>query len=109
MGPWAAALRRAGVAALQRGLVQRIARRRAQFGRQAYRLLQRQLAQQHAQRVQRRGRLNALNERAYPSLEGAGLDGVEMYGRAGWLKPLKALGWTGGVVLLETNAAEGER
>lgn len=39
----------------------------------------------------------------------AGLDGVEMYGRAGWLKPLKALGWAGGVVLLETNAAEDER
>lgn len=38
----------------------------------------------------------------------AGLDGVELFGRAGWTKPLKALGWSGGIVLLETKAAEGD-
>lgn len=35
----------------------------------------------------------------------AGLDGVEIYGRAGWVKALKPLGWTGGTVLVETNVA----
>ena len=37
----------------------------------------------------------------------AGLDGVEMYGRSGWAKALKNLGWAGGTVLLETDAALG--
>lgn len=34
-----------------------------------------------------------------------GLDGVELAGRAGWAKALKALGWSGGIVLLETSSA----
>lgn len=33
----------------------------------------------------------------------AGLDGVELYGRPGWTRALKNLGWTGGTVLLETG------
>lgn len=35
----------------------------------------------------------------------AGLDGVELYGRAGWTRALKNLGWTGGTVLLETSVS----
>lgn len=38
----------------------------------------------------------------------AGLDGVEMAGRVGWTKPLKALGWTGDIVLLEVSVAAGD-
>ena len=37
----------------------------------------------------------------------AGLDGVELYGRPGWTRALKNLGWTGGTVLLETDIAAG--
>ena len=37
----------------------------------------------------------------------AGLDGIELYGRAGWTRALKNLGWTGGTVLLETNLVAG--
>lgn len=37
----------------------------------------------------------------------AGLDGVEIYGRAGWVRALKPLGWTGGTVLVETDTAAG--
>lgn len=43
--------------------------------------------------------------RAYA--KAAGLDGVEIYGRAGWVRALKPLGWTGGTVLVETDAAAG--
>ncbi len=43
--------------------------------------------------------------RAYA--KAAGLDGVEIYGRAGWVRALKNLGWTGGTVLVETNVAAG--
>lgn len=35
----------------------------------------------------------------------AGLDGIELYGRPGWTRALKNLGWTGGTVLLETGTA----
>ena len=41
--------------------------------------------------------------RAYA--KAVGLDGIELYGRAGWTRALKNLGWTGGTVLLETNVA----
>ncbi len=37
----------------------------------------------------------------------AGLDGVELFGRPGWTRALKNLGWTGGTVLLETDTAAG--
>jgi hypothetical protein len=37
----------------------------------------------------------------------AGLDGIELYGRSGWTRALKNLGWTGGTVLLETSTAAG--
>lgn len=37
----------------------------------------------------------------------AGLDGIEIYGRAGWVRALKNLGWTGGTVLVETDTAAG--
>ena len=37
----------------------------------------------------------------------AGLDGVELFGRPGWTRALKNLGWTGGTVLLETNLVAG--
>ena len=43
--------------------------------------------------------------RAYA--KAAGLDGIELYGRAGWTRALKNLGWTGGTVLLETNLVAG--
>lgn len=43
--------------------------------------------------------------RAYA--EAAGLDGVELYGRSGWTRALKNLGWTSGTVLLETDTASG--
>jgi hypothetical protein len=43
--------------------------------------------------------------RAYAAA--AGLDGVELYGRPGWTRALKNLGWTGGTVLLETDTAAG--
>lgn len=43
--------------------------------------------------------------RAYA--KAAGLDGVEIYGRAGWVRALKNLGWTGGTVLVETDVAAG--
>ena len=38
----------------------------------------------------------------------AGLDGIEIYGRAGWARALKNLGWTGGTVLVETDTASGD-
>jgi hypothetical protein len=44
--------------------------------------------------------------RAYA--KAAGLDGVEIYGRAGWVRALKNLGWTGGTVLVETDTASGD-
>lgn len=37
----------------------------------------------------------------------AGLSGCELYGRAGWTRALKNLGWTGGTVLLETDTVAG--
>jgi len=40
------------------------------------------------------------------SARDAGLDGVELYGRAGWVRALKNLGWIGGTVLLETSIAD---
>lgn len=43
--------------------------------------------------------------RAYA--KAAGLDGIEIYGRAGWVRALKHLGWTGGTVLVETDVAAG--
>jgi len=38
----------------------------------------------------------------------AGLDGVEMFGRVGWVRALRATGWVQTGVLCEVNAAAGD-